>query len=275
MPKPFDATLKELIRRFPSDWLALLGVPITEPPVVLSAELSTVTAAADTLIRVGNRVIHIELEAGPDENLADRMLQYNVLAYRHTGLPVRSVAVLLRPNAQRANLTDRVAYEETRFRFELLKVWERSSEEFMTGGIGLLPLAAIARPPSGQTREEALPRLVGRIVNRVETESPSLAADVILSSYIVAGMHIQKRILQAIFQGVLAMHESVAYDIIMEEGAVAHMHKLILRLGRLKYGKATLEQKNKLNSIEDLERLDRMILRVARVKSWDALMRGR
>jgi hypothetical protein len=58
MSKPLDATLKELIRAFPADWLAQLGVPVTAPPEVLSAELSTVTAAADTLIRVGDLVIH-------------------------------------------------------------------------------------------------------------------------------------------------------------------------------------------------------------------------
>ena len=42
MSKPFDATLKDLIRAFPADWLAQLGVPITEPPEVLSAELARV-----------------------------------------------------------------------------------------------------------------------------------------------------------------------------------------------------------------------------------------
>ena len=35
MPKPFDATLKDLIEAFPRDWLAGLGVPITEPVEVL------------------------------------------------------------------------------------------------------------------------------------------------------------------------------------------------------------------------------------------------
>src|SRR5918994_1678104 len=101
MPKPFDATLKDLIRAFPADWLAHVGVPVTEPPEVLSAELSAVTAAADTLIRVGGLVVHIDVESGPDPSLARRMLRYNVLAHYHTGLPVRSAAVLLRSNAQR------------------------------------------------------------------------------------------------------------------------------------------------------------------------------
>ena len=46
MSKPFDATLKELIRAYPTDWLTQLGVPVTGVPEVISADLSTVTAAA-------------------------------------------------------------------------------------------------------------------------------------------------------------------------------------------------------------------------------------
>src|SRR4051794_34319439 len=62
MPKPFDATLKELIEAFPTDWLAQIGIPVTGPIRVLSPELSTVTAAADALIRVGDAVVPIDTE---------------------------------------------------------------------------------------------------------------------------------------------------------------------------------------------------------------------
>src|SRR5437762_9653387 len=116
MSQPFGATLKDLIRDHTLDWLTQLGVPVTAPPEVLSADLSTVTAAADTLIRVGDLVVHIDVESGPDDTLARRMLLYNVLAHDHTGLPVRTVAVLRRSNAQRASLSDRLDYEGLSFR---------------------------------------------------------------------------------------------------------------------------------------------------------------
>ena len=74
MPKPFDATLKELVTSFPVDWLTQLSVPVTAPPEVLTADLSTVSAAADTLIKVGDLIVHIDLESGPDDSLARRML---------------------------------------------------------------------------------------------------------------------------------------------------------------------------------------------------------
>src|SRR5689334_8926951 len=122
MSKPFDATLKELITAHPVDWLTQLGVPITALPEVLNVDLSTVTAAADTLIKVGDLVIHIDVESGPDNGLARRMLLYNVLAHYQTGLPIRTIAVLLRSNAVGSGPKDGVEYapnagvSELRFR---------------------------------------------------------------------------------------------------------------------------------------------------------------
>lgn len=275
MPKPFDATLKSLVRNHPADWLRHLGVPFTAHPTVLDADLSAVSAAADTLIRVGSRVVHIDLEAGPDDELATRMLLYNVLAHRQTGLPVRSVAVLLRSNAVRANLTDRVEYEGLTFRYELVRVWEEDAERFLTGGVGLMPLAVLARPPAGMTREQALPDHVRRMAERAEAEVPGEEADLLTSAFLLAGMHIPRDRARNIFTRVLQMRESDTYLGILEEGAVAELRESVLKLGRAKFGAATSEQANKLKAIEDLERLRRLVVRVLKVDSWDALLRGR
>lgn len=275
MPKTFDATMKTLIRNHAADWLTFVGVPIVEPPEVLDTDLSAVSASADTLIRVGDRVIHIDIQAGPDENLARRMLLYNVLAHYHTRLPVQSTVVILRSKATRSNLQDRVAYGELQFGFDLIKVWERPAEEFLTGGIGLLPMAVIARPPAGRTREQSLPMWVDRIAERVEAEAPQVAADIVLSSFIMAGMHVSREVIQKIYRGVFAMRESVAYDIIMEEGAIAYAHKQIIQQGTSLFGTPTPEQESQLEAIENLPRLNRLSLRLLKVKSWDALLRGR
>jgi hypothetical protein len=237
--------------------------------------LSAVSAAADTLIRVGDRVVHIDLEAGPDADLADRMLLYNVLAHRQTGLPVRSVAVLLRSNAVTAGLTDRVEYEGLRFRFELVKVWERPADTFLNAGVGLLPLAVLGRPPAGLTREQALPEQVQRIADEVQSEPESDRADLLLSAFMLAGMHVRPGPLQAIFKRVLQMRESAAYQIILEEGAVAQLHDTLLKQGKARFGAATPEQANRLKAIQDQGRLDRLTLRLLKVNSWDELLRGR
>ena len=146
MSKPFDATLKELIRASPTDWLTQLGVPVTGAIEIVSADLSTVTAAADTLVRVGDRIIHIDVESGPDDSLARRMLLYNALAHHRTKLPVRSIVVLLWSNTRLANQTDRVEYENLSFVFEVVRVWELPAEGFLHGGLGLLPLSVAHKP---------------------------------------------------------------------------------------------------------------------------------
>lgn len=279
MPKPFDATVKELVTAHPADWLAQLGVPITAPPEVLSAELSTVSAAADTLIKVGELVVHIDLESGPDDTLARRMLLYNVLAHRHTGLPVHSVAVLLRPNAVGGGPTDGVSYAprpergELRFRFETVRAWEIPTEEALRAGIGFLPLAVLAKPPAGTTRAQALPGIVEHIAERAAREAPAEAGVLLTSAYVLSGMHVERTVARGIFNKVISMQESGTYQLILEEGAAKFAREMILDLATDKFGEPSEKQKNKVLVLEDVERLRRMMRSVSTAKSWDALLR--
>jgi hypothetical protein len=86
-------------------------------------------------------------------------------------------------------------------------------------------------------------------------------------------MHIDPKVAQVIFNKVIAMQESGTYQLILEEGAIKHTRELILRLGRKQLGDPTDKQKNKLQAIDDLERLDRIAEKVLTAKSWDALLR--
>jgi len=273
MSKPFDATLKDLICSYPADWLAQLGVPVTEPPEIISADLSTVTAAADTLIRVGNLVVHIDVESGPDDSLAQRMLLYNVLAHHHTDLPVRSVAVLLRSKAQRANLSNRLNYENLSFQFDIVRMWEMPAEDLLAAGVGLIPLAVVGKPPSGTTREQALPGQVERIVDRVKQDAKPEIDKLMTATYILASMHVEPTVAREVINHVLKMSELPGYKLILEEGAIGHMHELILKMGRKKIGEPTEKQITKLKAIQDLDRLDRIALKASTAKSWEALLR--
>jgi predicted transposase YdaD len=285
MPKPFDATLKELVEAYPADWLGFLGLPATGPVEVLSAELSTVTAAADTLLRVGNAVIHIDVESGPDPALATRMLLYNVLAHRHTGLPVHSVVVLLRPNANAGNLTDRVEYavnparSELRFRYEVIRLWETPTDVLLRTGLGLLPLAVLGHPPGG-VRKRALPALIEAVVTRIDRDaSPDRAAQLVTAAYILSGMYLTKEEAKRLFREVQVVHESSTYQAILDEGeeigTLKQARKLLRLQGVEKFGPPTDAQQRKLDTIADVDRLDRLAVRLLKVDSWDALLRGR
>lgn len=282
MPKPFDATLKELIETFPDHWLAGLGVPVAGPVEVLSPDLATVTAAADALLRVGDLVVHIDAESGPDPALASRMLLYNVLAHRHTGLPVHSIVVLLRSNANAGNLSDELAYAprpdrgSLRFRFEVVRVWEMPSEELIETGVGVLPLAVLGRPPAGVSRKQAIPGIIERVALRAtDALPPDQAARVTASAMILAGMHMTRDELWEASLRLPAMIDTITFDVWEEMGGVKHLKETLLLQGRAKFGKPTKEQEDRLRAIDDLDRLKRLSVRLVRVDDWDALLRGR
>ena len=107
MAKQYDATFKQLVEVHPLDWIALAGLPSSPDVAVVEAELSSITAAADKVIRVGGSapyIAHLEFQAGPDPDLDRRLLLYNVLLRWRHNLPVRSVVLLLQPKAMTPRL---------------------------------------------------------------------------------------------------------------------------------------------------------------------------
>ncbi len=73
----------------------------------------------------------------------------------------------------------------------------------------------------------------------------------------------------------LRLRNPYLYDALFSLGALWQSRKIVLTVGRAKFGKPTPEQTNKLDAIDDLARLDRLTVRVLKVTSWDALLRGR
>ena len=67
------------------------------------------------------------------------------------------------------------------------------------------------------------------------------------------------------------MGQTIA-DSIFEEGSLTTLHKVLLRLGRKYLGEPEAATIQVLNTIKDLERLERMIEVVAEQKSWSDLM---
>ena len=72
MPLEFDATLKDLARIRPVDWVTHLDGPPADPVELLTPDLSTVSAFSDIVYRVGGILLHIEYQTGPDPELGAR-----------------------------------------------------------------------------------------------------------------------------------------------------------------------------------------------------------
>src|SRR5690349_13624570 len=102
MPGPFDTTTKYLVQTYPQDWLELLGLANSGDIEVIDADLSTVTAEADKIIRLSAPepwLLHLEFQASYDARMGRRLARYNVMVSHQHNLDVLSILVLLRAEA--------------------------------------------------------------------------------------------------------------------------------------------------------------------------------
>ena len=93
---------------------------------------------------------HLEFQAGYDPEMSRRLLRYNVLLHYRHGLPVQSVVVLLRREADGPAITGALRYDAPNtdgsldFRYRIARVWEHPVADVLSGGLGTLPLAPLA-----------------------------------------------------------------------------------------------------------------------------------
>ncbi|HWY86878.1 MAG TPA: hypothetical protein VNX28_09145 [Gemmataceae bacterium] len=175
MSKPFDATPKWLVEMRPFDWPAFLGV-MARAVEVVDADVSTVTAAADKVLLVraddGDRIQHLDFQSGPDASVPRRTHGYSALLEERHQLPVESVVVLLRPEANLGAING--VYERSlpsagapylHFRYRVIRVCELSVETVLNAGITVLPLA-----PISAVRQNELAAVIQRMKQRLGTK---------------------------------------------------------------------------------------------------------
>jgi predicted transposase YdaD len=276
MPKPFDATLKGMLEQSPGDWAALAGFPRKVVRVV-DADISTVSGAADKVLLVEDEpewLLHFEFQTGPDQSLPQRIHCYNaLLETRHNRL-VRSVAVLLRPEANLASIDgvyrrgfDGEAPYLT-FRYEVLRVWQLPVQRLLTGGLGTLALA-----PISEVQNEELPRIIGEMRRRQQSWPRRQQSELWAAAYVLMGLRYERHIVKRLVEGVLAMEESTTYQEILAKGALAEAKKTLLRLGQKRFGRASTRVKQVIEAFDDLERVERLQLQVVDgVAGWDELL---
>lgn len=305
-PKKYDATLKNLIERYPADWLRSLGLPVSGQVEVLDTDLSTITTQADRVLRLPHpdpHLIHIELQSSLDRRLVSRILQYNVLLYVRYSIPVFSIAILLRPQADDASLTGMLRYaapdgnNALTFHYQVVRVWQVPLETVLQSGPGALPLV-----PLCEVSRESLPIAIQRMEERIHAETkPEEAKTLLTSAYLLAGLRFSKQFIDELFTGVAGMKESTTYRAILREGlaegrakgleegrakgrtegraegraegAVAEARKILLRLGEKRFGSPTAAVFQTVSALNSLERLEELHLRVLEVSDWEELLR--
>ncbi len=276
MSHPFDATLKEILGHDPADLKPAFAFPAMEPARPLNVDLSTVSAATDVAFGFGAplaEIVDLNVQSGPDADVVARLHLYNAAFYLKFKVAVRSILVLLRPKADGGGLDGKLAYESggkrVEFEYEVVRLWQQLVQPFLHGGLGLLPLAPLC---------EALRDVVREIDRRLALEQDHAhAVRLMTAAFILTGMRVAKETLPSIFDGVKIMHESTAYDAILDEGRVEGRVegeiRVLLRLGRKQFGPPDAATEAALTAVQDLGRLERMADALLTAKSWEELLR--
>lgn len=288
MAKQFDATLKQMLDDYAPDviaWLARRFHYPEGPIVTLNPEIDTVQVAADKVFRFPGDagILHLEVQSGWDGDLPDRMLEYNVFLHRRERAPVRSVALLLRRDANASTVTGELVRRlpdgglVLHFEYAVVRVWELPADELLSAGVGLAPL--------GLLTDDAKPRLkelVHRFAERVEREVPDVQKQsrLLAGSSILLGLRYDKDEIDSLFIGVQKMKESSVYRALIAEGRVegkieGKIEGLRLSLVTVleqKFGGIAPELEAKIQQCFDAAKLQAAIRQVLAIQSPNELV---
>jgi hypothetical protein len=210
----------------------------------------------------------IEFQSRNDPEMAERLLQYNVMMRREYKLQVLSCVIYLIKdgNVQRSPLIWRLptGHEVNRFHFEPVEVYKLSQEDIrQVGQPGLLPLLPLIR--GGATRE-VVTEMLDRLVSMEDKELTSIGctlATLIFQRLNAAELDWFRRRIRMIDD---LLRESPFYQWILEEGELKDLRKSIVSFVHARYPVLEELANKQVASCEDVEHLDqlRMDLYMAR-----------
>jgi hypothetical protein len=110
-------------------------------------------------------------------------------------------------------------------------------------------------------------------VERIINEGPAdRARKLVTDAYLLTGLRVRRDAAARIFRGVKAMHESDTYLAILDEGQEKYAKKAVLLVGEERLGRPDASVRARLDGIQDLDHLDRMLRRAAKAVSWQEIL---
>jgi hypothetical protein len=288
MPGPLDDTLKQLTELAAPDWVVRGGWPAAATSLI-DADIATISGAADKVIRVAGPpdwLLAVDFQAGHDvlAKLPDLLL-YNSALFKRHGLLVRTLLVVLHRGADSPQLTglyDRGFPGEpfdVALRYRMLRVWQVPPQVWLSGGVGLVPLA-----PLGDVQAQHLPAVIGQMKQRFDQEPPHRAAELWSAAFILMGVRYDQLLTESLLKGVTAMKESVTYQAILKEGEAKgeargeakgearEARKILMMQGRKCFGEPSPEILAALDAMTDVGQLEELGLRLLETSSWQELL---
>jgi hypothetical protein len=191
---------------------------------------------------------------------------------------VRTVVVLLRKSADAPELTGTLQRgfggepPYLVFRYGVVRIWQLPPETFLSGGLGIVPLA-----PLSAVAENELPGVICRMDERIRAEAtPDEAGTLWTAADVLMGLRYPRQLVAQLLQGVHGMKDSVTYQAIVEEGEIKGIlrarQEVLLQLGGRRFDVPSKATETALRSIADPGRLARMIGALLDVTNWDELL---
>lgn len=284
MSKPFDSVFKDLLERGPAGWVRLALGAVEGEPVLVDADISTVSGAADKVVLLNGPtplLVHFEAFASWDPSVLARALFYNSAHHRRHLLPVHTALVVLRPEADHARLTGEyrsvtpVSGQTHLLEYQVIRAWLLDPEAVLQGPLSVLPLAPITDAAAGR-----LPEVLRRMEARLNTEvAPETRKDLWTDTFVLMGLRYPRERVVQLFRGIPAMRESETYQAILEEGKElgrgegrleGAIHALIL-FAAPRLGEPDAALRQRLESETNQARVEEWLQQVGRVESWSDL----
>ena len=296
--KPFDSAAKELLWIDPVAWLKRLGVAVTGPVHVIDSDATSLVAAVDKVIKVDGTnpfLVVVELQSSRDPELLPATVFRQAAIERRHKLPVLSIIVLLRDDADMPALTgqfERLLPDgnfTSRYNYRVLRVWNEEPDSFLKAGLALLPLAPLAKIDKTQAKS-----LIRQIADQIH-QAPDLDAQQLWTAiYVLMGLRYTQAEADELLKGVASMRESATYQGILnegieqgirkgiqkgiqkgrEKGLVAEARRLLVRWGTKQFGNPTPAVLAAIEAIEDRDRLESMLDQTIerQAASWNELL---
>lgn len=273
----YDNTCKYLAERDPASFVRWLLNAESDNIEVLKTELSAEPIEADALVllRVANRILHLEFQTLPYSNppMPMRMLEYKVRLSRQYNCPIEQVVIFLKSTTSELVFQSQYEDEYTRHRYRVLRLWEQDPA-ILIANPALLPLATLARSDNPNA-------LLVQIAQQVATiEDTQQRNEISACVSILAGLRFEKTLINQLFREDI-MRESVIYQDILQKGIQQGLQTglqqgelaMLRRLLRSRFGALSpqLDEQIQQLSITQLEDLGAAIFdfsSVADLASW-------
>jgi hypothetical protein len=259
----------------------------------------TILMEADQVLRVGSTtpwLVQLEFQASRDQRMGSRLHLYSTFLERRHRLPVQSLLVLLRPEADAPSLSGehirRLPDGEVylTFRYGVVRIWQQPLDALLAGPLATLPLAPLVGIPDTDVAD-----VLRRIEARVRQEAaPTTEEQLRVGTYLLLGLRFPQDVIDDLLRGVGimagALKESSTYQKILREGLdegralgraegraegrTDGLREALVLIGSMRFGPPPPAIQRRLDRLNDPERLAELSRQITGAASWHDLDLG-